>query len=494
MAQFPDTPSFTGFNTPSRIEADIADLQHTGTIPPELDGAFYRVQPDPQFPPRLEDDISFNGDGMISRFHFHDGQCDFRQRWAQTDKWKLENQAGKALFGSYRNPLTDDPSVKGQIRGTANTNAFLFGGKLWALKEDSPALVMDPATMETAGYEKFGGKMTGETFTAHPKIDPATGNMVAIGYAASGLCTDDVTYYEINPEGELIREKWFKVPYYCMMHDFGITEDYLILHIVPSIGSWERLEQGKPHFGFDTSMPVYLGVIPRRDDLKQEDIRWFRRDNCFASHVLNAWQDGTRIHFLTPEAKNNMFPFFPDVNDAPFNPMEAASYLTDWTVDLASNGEEFDSVTRLTDTLAEFPRIDDRFVGRKTRYGWMLEMDMRRPHELKGGSAGGMLMNCLFLKDLETGAEQHWWAGPTSTLQEPCFIPRSKDAPEGDGWIVQVCNRLDEHRSDLLLFDALEIEKGPIATIQVPIRLRFGLHGNFAPSEEIGLAKEYEAA
>jgi carotenoid cleavage dioxygenase len=40
--------------------------------------------------------------------------------------------------------------VEGQIRGTANTNAFVFGGKLWALKEDSPGLVMDPATMETA--------------------------------------------------------------------------------------------------------------------------------------------------------------------------------------------------------------------------------------------------------------------------------------------------------------------------------------------------------
>ena len=118
MSQSPDTPSFTGFNTPSRIEADIEDLQHTGTIPRELDGAFYRVQPDPQFPPRLGDDISFNGDGMITRFHFHDGQCDFRQRWAQTDKWKAERQAGKALFGAYRNPLTDDDSVKGMIRST----------------------------------------------------------------------------------------------------------------------------------------------------------------------------------------------------------------------------------------------------------------------------------------------------------------------------------------------------------------------------------------
>ncbi len=488
MAHFPDTPSFTGFNTPSRIEADIADLVHTGEIPRELSGAFYRVQPDPQFPPRLGDDIAFNGDGMITRFHFHDGQCDFRQRWAKTDKWKLENEAGKALFGAYRNPLTDDESVKGQIRSTANTNAFIFGGKLWAMKEDSPSLVMDPATMETFGFEKFGGKMTGETFTAHPKIDPKTGNMVAIGYAASGLCTDDVTYMEISPSGELIREVWFKVPYYCMMHDFGVTEDYLVLHIVPSIGSWERLEQGKPHFGFDTTMPVYLGVIPRRDEVSAGDIRWFKRDNCFASHVMNAWQDGTKIHFDIPEAKNNMFPFFPDVHGAPFNGMEAMSYLTRWTVDLASNSDEFESVTKLTETAGEFPRIDDRFTGLPYRYGWMLEMDYKRPVELKGGSAGGLLMNCLCLIDHQTGKEQHWWCGPVSSLQEPCFIPRSADAPEGDGWIVQVCNRLEEHRSDLLLFDALDIEKGPIATIQVPIRLRFGLHGNFAPADQIGLA------
>ena len=485
MVHFPDTPSFTGFNTPSRIEADIADLDVLGAIPVELDGAFYRVQPDPQFPPRLGDDIAFNGDGMVAMFRFEGGRCHFKQRWAQTDKWKLENEARKGLFGAYRNPLTDDPAVAGKIRGTANTNAFVYGGKLYALKEDSPALAMDLATMETHGYTDFEG-ITGQTFTAHPKVDPETGNMIAFGYAAKGVCTDDVTYYEISPEGELIRELWFKVPYYCMMHDFAITPDYALFHIVPSIGSMERLEKGQPHFGFDTTMPVYLGVLPRREGSTAEDIRWFKRDNCFASHVMNAFQEGSKIHFDTPEAKNNMFPFFPDVHGEPFNGMEAMSYLTRWTVDMASNDDEFDSVTRLTDTAAEFPRIDDRRAGLPYRYGWMLEMDMRRPVELKGGSAGGLLMNCLFLKDHKTGEEQHWWCGPVSSLQEPCFIPRGP--AEGDGWIVMVCNRLEEQRSDLLLFDALEVGKGPIATIRIPIRLRFGLHGNWADAAEIGLA------
>ena len=229
-------------------------------------------------------------------------------------------------------------------------------------------------------------------------------------------------------------------------------------------------------------------MIPRKDDVSEDEIRWFKRDNCFASHVLNAWQEGSKIHFIIPESKNNFFPFFPDVHGADFNPMEAMTRLTDWTVDLASNSEEFDAITQLSETVSEFPRIDDRFTGVKTRYGWGLEIDMARPCELKGGSAAGVLMNCLFLRDFETGEEQHWWCGPVSTLQEPCFIPRSTDAPEGDGWIVQVCNRLEDQRSDLLLFEALDIEKGPIATINIPIRLRFGLHGNWANAEDIGLA------
>ena len=73
MAHFPDTPAFTGFNTPSRIEADIADLQHEGTIPPELDGAFYlRAHKDNlvlTWGGRMQADVyTFAGDGVG---HYH---------------------------------------------------------------------------------------------------------------------------------------------------------------------------------------------------------------------------------------------------------------------------------------------------------------------------------------------------------------------------------------------------------------------------------------
>src|SRR4051812_29734739 len=114
MAHYPDTPSFTGTLRPLRIEGDILDLEVEGDVPEQLHGTFHRVHPDAQFAPRFEDDQFFNGDGMVSLFRFHGGKVDFKQRYAQTDKWKLERAAGHSLFGAYRNPLTDDARVKGR--------------------------------------------------------------------------------------------------------------------------------------------------------------------------------------------------------------------------------------------------------------------------------------------------------------------------------------------------------------------------------------------
>jgi carotenoid cleavage dioxygenase len=484
MAHFPDTMAFTGTMTPNRFECEVRDLVVEGEIPAGLNGAFYRVQPDPQFPPKFDNDIAFNGDGQVTMFHFHDGSVDMQHRWVQTDKFKVEKKAGKSLFGAYRNPLGDDPGVKGMYRGTANTNVIGHAGRLYALKEDSPAVVMDPVSLETLGYWDFNGKMTGETFTAHPKIDPLTGQMIAFGYAAKGLLTRDIVYYEISPTGELTRETWFELPYYCMMHDFGVTRDYAVFHVVPCVSSWERLEKGLPHFGFDTRKEIYLGVLPRNGTAS--DIRWFTAPNLFASHVMNAWNEGTKVHFDTPVAKNNMFPFFPDVEGKPFNPMEALSYLTRWTVDMASPGDGFESMTRLSDMVGEFPRIDDRYAMSDYRHGWMLVMDLEQPCELKGGRTNaGLLMNTLGHYDHASGESKTWFCGPLSSLQEPCFIPRSADAPEGDGWLVMVENLLEQNLSNLLLFEATNIQDGPIATIRLPVRLRFGLHGNWTPGDQL---------
>jgi carotenoid cleavage dioxygenase-like enzyme len=483
MAHFPKTPGFTGTLRPMRFEGDIHDVEIEGEFPPQLHGTYHRVNPDSQFQPRFEADQFFNGDGMVGLFHFRGGKLDFRQRFAQTDKWKLERAAERALFGAYRNPLTDDPSVKGRIRGTANTNVLVYGGKLFAMKEDSPALLMDPLTLATEGYTDFGGRMQSKTFCAHPKIDPVSGNMCAFSYGSKGVLTRDCTYMEISPTGELLQETWFEAPYYCMMHDFGLTQDYAVFHVVPIVGSWERLEAGLPHFGFDTSLPVYLGVLPRHGDARA--MRWFKSPTLFASHVMNAFNDGTRVFFDTPVAKNNMFPFFPDVHGKPFNPMEAMSFLTRWTVDMASPGDSFEKSERLTDFFGEFPRIDDRYASHAQRHGWLLVSDREKPLEGPPGRASGLNMNSLAHLDFTTGQQTLWWAGPQTNVQEPCFIPRAANAPEGDGYIVAVLDNLVTNYSDLGIFEARRIADGPFARAKLPFRLRPAIHGNWADASKI---------
>src|SRR5690606_2160178 len=178
QVDFPDTPgSFGGgpAGTNNRAEIDLYDCEVEGAWPKDLDGVFYRVGPDPQYPkdPKYASDIMFDGEGHVSMFRIKDGHVDYKTRYVRNQRWKAQHAARRSLFGMYRNPFTDDPRVKGLSRGTANTQLFLHHGKLLVFKEDSPPVYMDPLTLETIDdYYTFGGKLDSETHTAHPKIDP----------------------------------------------------------------------------------------------------------------------------------------------------------------------------------------------------------------------------------------------------------------------------------------------------------------------------------
>jgi carotenoid cleavage dioxygenase len=182
---FPQTETFVGFNRPSRLEGSVHDLQVTGTIPADIDGTFFRIQPDHRFAPVYESDIHFNGDGNVTAIRLEKGRAHFKQRYVHTDRYAHETVHNKALFGKYRNPYTDNEAVKGVIRTAANTNIFFWRGMLLATKEDGPAYAMDPDTLDTIGRYDFEGQVLSPTMTAHPKFDPKTGEMICYGYEVS---------------------------------------------------------------------------------------------------------------------------------------------------------------------------------------------------------------------------------------------------------------------------------------------------------------------
>ena len=97
--KFPDTDVFSGYNGPSRLEGDVIDLEIDGNVPPEINGTFYRIQPDHRYPPMFEDDIAFNGDGAVSAIQIQNGHVDFKQRYVRTDRFQHETEARRALFG-----------------------------------------------------------------------------------------------------------------------------------------------------------------------------------------------------------------------------------------------------------------------------------------------------------------------------------------------------------------------------------------------------------
>lgn len=64
---YPAYPQFSGFMKPCRFEGQVQDLEIEGSIPPEINGTFYRVMPDPQFPPFVDNDPVSHGARTCAR-------------------------------------------------------------------------------------------------------------------------------------------------------------------------------------------------------------------------------------------------------------------------------------------------------------------------------------------------------------------------------------------------------------------------------------------
>ena len=477
MAQhFPKTPTFTGFNAPSRLEADVTDLEVEGEIPPGLEGTFYRCGPDFRFPPRMGDDINHNGDGVASMFRFAGGRVDYKSRYVRTEKYRLEAQARRALFGMYRNPFTDDPSVAGKDRTLANTNIVMHAGRLMAIKEDGLPYELDPDTLATVGRHDFGGRLKSETFTAHPKIDPETGEMIAFGYEAQGLATRDMAVQWIAADGSLAREEFFQAPYVSFQHDFAVTREHIVFVLMPTTTSIARMQAGQSHWVFETGLPIEVGIMPR--DGGVADLRWFKAPGRGVGHVLNAFTDGDKVVLDTFVSERNQFPFVPNGDGTPFDRAAGTPRLTRWTFDMASNSEGFEEETLFPDFM-EMPRTDDRYQMNPHRFGYCAIIDMTHPPAVAGTLGPGW--NTLCRVDLATRTMDRWWVGENTACQEPQFIPRSPGAPEGDGWLMAVLTRFDGagYQSELAILDARHIADGPVARVRAPMRLRNAIHGNW---------------
>jgi len=243
---------FSGdFFTTLRFEGEVFDCEVQGEVPRDIRGTFYRLGGDWLYPPRSPLDAPFSADGFISMFRFSSGRVDYRGRFVRTPRYEANRAAGRQLFGIYRNRRGDDPSVRALNGTVANTTPVVHAGRLFATKEDSRPYEIDPHTLETRGEWDFYGKYRSLTFTAHPKIDPVSGELICFGYEATGEASRDVYVYTIDRTGHVTREVRLQAPYVSEMHDMAITRHHIVIPMFPLTTDKEWLEAGNIHWYWD---------------------------------------------------------------------------------------------------------------------------------------------------------------------------------------------------------------------------------------------------
>jgi carotenoid cleavage dioxygenase-like enzyme len=472
---FPQSMDFIGHNAPSRVEAEIYDLVIEGSLPEDIQGSYYQTVPDPQFPPKLGWDTFLSGDGMVRMFRFQDGHVDFKQRYVRTERWQLERQARRALYGAYRNPFTDDPSVQGKGRGVANTTPVFHGGRLFALKEDSRPWEVDPDTLETIGEWSYDGRLRSQTVTAHPRLDPETGELHFFGYEAGGLATRDVAYCVADKNGELLREEWFEVPYCALMHDFVVTQEHVIFPVFPIVADLERMRAGGAHWAWDGSRESFIGIMPRKGRVDQ--MRWFRARPCSVFHFINGYTEGNKVHMDMCVSDVPAFAFIREAGGLHMSPQDLRGNLVRWTFDLSKPGDRPEE--HILAPSGDFPRIAEKDMMIDYNIAYYGRVDTSFGPPILSGPVGAGF-NMLTRLDVKSGKLTDLFIGPACTVQEHCHIPSSK--PGHEGYLLYIVDRHDENQAEVHITEAANLDKGPVARIRVPLRLRSGVHGNWVPA------------
>ena len=456
-----------------RLEAEVRNCQVTGTIPSDLNGAFYRVGPDAQFP-LMPGNIPFDGEGHVSMFRIKNGRVDYRSRYVRNERWQAQDKAGRILFPMYRNPSMDDPSVKGLSRSTANTHIINHRNYLLALKEDSPPDALDLLTLETVKpVYTFDGQLPSKTFTAHPKVDSRTGNIVAFGYEAEGHGSNVVSMFEFDKQGKMVWNAKITVPYVGLLHDFAVTENHIVFYVIPLAIDEEQMARGGIHWSWDDTLPTYFGFVRRGGDGK--DIRWVRGPTRSATHVMGAFDDGNTLYVDVEMSESNPFPFMPMRGGKSWDPRAGQSHITRLSVDLSTRTPSSYNIEQLYPHVGALPRQDDRYNTVPYRYGFLGCPD-------PNGAPGA----CYARFDHATRKDTLYNAGQGTSLAECCFAPRSANAPEGSGYLMGLATRSNENgRADLVILDAEHLEEGPVDVVHLPMRAPGQVHGWWVPEEQL---------
>ena len=424
-------------------------LKVEGSLPPELNGLYVRNGTNASTGPS---DHFFGGDGMLHGIRLENGAAKwYRNRYVDTPVYRQETSG----FGA---PKPEDT--------TSAVSLIYHGGKLLSLGEFGYPYEINPEDMSTVGFHNYQGKLSGN-MTAHPRIDPETGEMIAFGY---NVTRPYVTYMRIDAAGNMLQVEPIDTDGPAMMHDFAVTKDYVVFLETKVLFSWFQVITGDGlPFRWDDDAACRFGVMPRKGT--NADVRWFDIPSCFIFHVMNSFQENQQIHV---DAARYEKLWVKDSHD--FN---HPAHLSRFTLDLNSGKS---SVTRLFERPMEFPQVNRSHWTRPYRYGYSLitDVDGRPFGELTSETAKGYMKY-----DLRTGETLTLEVAEQYAPGEAVFVSANGQASSEDhGYLLSYVYDSATVLSALWVMDATKLAQGPIAKVPLPVRVPQGFHGLWVPASE----------
>lgn len=462
------------------------DLKVIGQLPPALDGFFVQNNPNPHRPPDGAYHW-FDGDGMVHGVALRDGRATYHNRSINTRAAAAERAAGRNL---WRGILEDfDPNTPGpHDKNTANTDLVWHGGKLLALwwlgGEPYHLSVPDLATVGAInfGASHSGGKAgTDCAISAHPKVDPITGELIFFDYDV--YRAPYLTHGVISPEGHLVSHTAIEIPGARLFHDIAITPNHSILLDLPMLWDPIKLAQGKRRVRFDRDLPARYGILPRYG--QGHEIRWFEGPPCYIYHTVNAWEEttseghtrivmtGCRIADPIPRVPHTQELHIPRLYFLRMQP-----HLYRWTFDLGTGRM---TEEQLDDIATEFPRMNTQHLGRRTRYGYHQRL-AQEPL---------LLFDAVIKYDDDKAAATHEW-GRDHFGGETTYVPRPDATAEDDGWLIAFVSDRTTGTSELHVLDAPTMTLA--ARVMLPRRVPIGFHTHWVPGDAMPRAAMPHAA
>jgi len=435
---------------PVTEEVTAFDLEVIGELPADLEGRYLRNGPNPLGEVDVATHHWFVGDGMVHGVRLRGGKAE----------WYRNRYVGSSRLSQARG-LPDIPGRNWNgSTGGPNTNVGGFAGTTWAMVEAGGCPVELTYDLETVGRNDFFGTLPG-AFTAHPKVDPDTGEMHAMVYAWAEWM-DHIQYVVVAPDGKVRRTVDIPLPGMSMIHDMSLTQRYAVVYDQPVTVDLDLAFASRFPFRWNPDYGCRLGLLPREGTAA--DITWIGVPLSYTFHPMNAYDapDGTVVIDLCVYDR-----IFADDLAGPFG--DGFARLERWVLNPSTRTV---STTLIDDDRVEFPRHRGAVTAKPYRFGY--------------AANPGPTPTWPTLKyDLVTGERTTFDHGPGRGAGEPVFVSRPSPTAEDDGWLVTFVHDDNDASTELVVMDAQDLARGYVAQVKLPQRVPYGFHGNWVSDRAV---------